>query len=60
MVEEVKKTLQDILNKVPGLHAIIITDRDGVTLLQALSDKAPNCVIKPNFISTFGKAVEGA
>lgn len=58
MVEEVKKNLYELLNKINGLYCILITDRDGVPLLKVSSDKAPEHAMRPNFISTFGLAVD--
>lgn len=58
MVEEVKRNLQELLSKVNGLYSIIITDRDGVHLLKVCTDKAPEHAMRPNFISTFGLAVD--
>ncbi|KAJ8955966.1 hypothetical protein NQ314_006815 [Rhamnusium bicolor] len=58
MVEEVRKCLQDLLMKVNGLYCILITDRDGVPLLKVGSEKAPEHAMRPNFISTFGLAID--
>jgi hypothetical protein len=58
MVEEVKNSLQELLSKVSGLYSVIITDRDGVHLLKVNTDKAPEHAMRPNFISTFGLAVD--
>ncbi|CAG9840349.1 unnamed protein product [Diabrotica balteata] len=58
MVEEAKKYLQDILGRVNGLHCILITDRDGVRMLKVSNDKTPEQANKPNFISTFGLAID--
>lgn len=46
--------------RVNGLHCILITDRDGVPLVTASTDKAPPQALKPNFISTFGMATDQA
>lgn len=43
-----------------GLHCILITDRDGVPLVTASTDKAPPQALKPSFISTFGMATDQA
>lgn len=58
MSEEVRKVVQQLLHKVPGLHCILITDRDGVPLLKVSTDKTPESAIRPGFISTFGLAVD--
>ncbi|CAH1113352.1 unnamed protein product [Psylliodes chrysocephalus] len=58
MVEEARKFLQDILTRVNGLHCILITDRDGVPMLKVGNDKTPEQAARPNFISTFGLAID--
>ncbi|KAG5880174.1 hypothetical protein JTB14_001664 [Gonioctena quinquepunctata] len=58
MVEEARKFLQDILSKVDGLYCIMITDRDGVPLLKVGTEKTPEHATRPNFISTFGLAID--
>lgn len=58
MVEEVRKMLQEYLQKINGLYCILITDRDGVPLLKVGSDKTPEYATRPNFILAFGLAVD--
>ncbi|XP_076262908.1 late endosomal/lysosomal adaptor, MAPK and MTOR activator 3 [Rhynchophorus ferrugineus] len=58
MAEEIKKHLQDILNKIDGLQCILFTDRDGVPLLKVNTEKVPESVVKPSFISTFCLAID--
>ncbi|XP_044762607.1 ragulator complex protein LAMTOR3-A [Coccinella septempunctata] len=58
MSEETKKLLQDILTKIPGLHCILITDREGVPVVKVCTEKAPEGAMRFGFISTFGLAVD--
>ncbi|KAL3270574.1 hypothetical protein HHI36_021111 [Cryptolaemus montrouzieri] len=58
MAEEIKKILQDILTKVPDLHCILITDRDGVSVAKVCTEKATESGTRFGFISTFGLAVD--
>lgn len=58
MMEEVKKTLQEMMQKIQGLYCILITDRDGVPLVKVGSEKTPENALRPNFISTFGLAID--
>lgn len=58
MAEEARKVLYDLLGKVNGLYCIVITDRDGVPVIKAVSDKVPEQALRPGFISTFGLAID--
>lgn len=58
MVEEVRKAVQELLLKVPGLYCVLITDRDGVPVLKVHTDKAPELAMRPGFLSTFGLAID--
>lgn len=58
MAEEARKVLQDLLMKVNGLYCIVITDRDGVPVIKANTDKVPEQALRPGFISTFGLAID--
>jgi len=58
MAEELRKYLNQLLDKVNGLHCILITDRDGVPLVRVATDRAPALALRPNFISTFGMATD--
>nr|XP_015200725.1 PREDICTED: ragulator complex protein LAMTOR3 isoform X1 [Lepisosteus oculatus] len=60
---------QDILNKilprcyykktsVEGLHAIVVTDRDGVPVIKVANDNAPEYALRPGFLSTFALATD--
>lgn len=58
MADEARKFLQDMLNRVNGLYCILISDRDGVPMLKVSNDKIPEQITKPNFVSTFGLAID--
>ncbi|KOB65786.1 putative mitogen-activated protein kinase kinase 1 interacting protein 1 [Operophtera brumata] len=60
MVDDLRKYLNHLLEKVNGLHCILITDRDGVPLVRAVTERAPQLALRPNFISTFGMATDQA
>ncbi|XP_052071046.1 ragulator complex protein LAMTOR3-like isoform X2 [Mytilus californianus] len=49
-----------LINSVDGLLAIAVTDRDGVPLLKGSTDQVPELALRPNFLSTFGTAIEQA
>ncbi|KAJ8680676.1 hypothetical protein QAD02_016463 [Eretmocerus hayati] len=55
---ELKKFLQSLLDKVEGLHSILITDRDGVPAAYAANEKAPDLAMRASFLSTFGMATD--
>lgn len=58
MADEVRKHMQHFLHKIPGLHCILITDRDGVPVLKVSNEKTPEQAVRPGFISTFGLAID--
>nr|CAI5831779.1 unnamed protein product [Callosobruchus analis] len=58
MADDARKFLQDLLSKVNGLYCILITDRDGVPVMKVGTDKTPEHATRPNFISTFGLAID--
>ncbi|XP_026462819.1 ragulator complex protein LAMTOR3 homolog [Ctenocephalides felis] len=60
MAEELKKYLNQLLQRVNGLLCILITDRDGVPLLRVASERAPELSMRPGFLSTFGMATDQA
>lgn len=47
-----------MLNKVEGLHSILITDRDGVPAVHVANDTAPELAMRASFLSTFGMATD--
>ncbi|XP_005096641.1 ragulator complex protein LAMTOR3-A [Aplysia californica] len=60
MTEELKSYLNKLMKTVDGLHAIIITDRDGVVIVKVSSQLAPDTALKPSFLSVFGVMTEQA
>ncbi|XP_076073288.1 ragulator complex protein LAMTOR3-like isoform X2 [Mytilus galloprovincialis] len=60
MTDEVKNYLMKLINSVDGLLAIAVTDRDGVPLLKGSTEQVPELALRPNFLSTFGTAIEQA
>ncbi|KAK2165689.1 hypothetical protein LSH36_46g01016 [Paralvinella palmiformis] len=45
---------------VDGLHAIIITDRDGVPVLKVADEHLPHAAMQPRLLATAAMAVEQA
>uniref|UniRef100_A0A8C2DD50 Ragulator complex protein LAMTOR3-like n=1 Tax=Cyprinus carpio TaxID=7962 RepID=A0A8C2DD50_CYPCA len=43
---------------VEGLHAIVVTDRDGVPVIKVANDNAPEYALRPTFLSTFALATD--
>uniref|UniRef100_A0A8C6S949 Late endosomal/lysosomal adaptor, MAPK and MTOR activator 3 n=1 Tax=Neogobius melanostomus TaxID=47308 RepID=A0A8C6S949_9GOBI len=43
---------------VEGLHAIVVTDRDGVPVIKVANDNAPVHALRPGFLSTFALATD--
>ncbi|CAG7716838.1 unnamed protein product [Allacma fusca] len=60
MADELRKGLMQILSSSEGLHAIIITDRDGVPILKVNTESVPELALRMNFLSTFANATEQA
>ncbi|XP_061842876.1 ragulator complex protein LAMTOR3 [Nerophis lumbriciformis] len=58
MVDDLKKYLFKQLQSVEGIHAIVVTDRDGVPVIKVASDNAPGPAMKPGFLSTFALATD--
>lgn len=52
-MEELRKYVACILQRVDGLLAIVITDRDGVPLVKVALDSAPEMALRPSYLSTF-------
>jgi len=50
--EDLQRELFHIMDNVNGLQAIVITDRDGVPLIKASKDLAPELALRPTFLST--------
>uniref|UniRef100_A0A8D2JMH7 Ragulator complex protein LAMTOR3 n=1 Tax=Sciurus vulgaris TaxID=55149 RepID=A0A8D2JMH7_SCIVU len=58
--DDLKRFLYKKLPSVEGLHAIIVSDRDGVPVIKVANDNSildPNS-LRPDFLSTFALATE--
>uniref|UniRef100_A0A8C4YUN5 LTOR3 protein n=1 Tax=Gadus morhua TaxID=8049 RepID=A0A8C4YUN5_GADMO len=51
-------TLWFISSSVEGLHAIVVTDRDGVPVIKVANENAPEYAQRPGFLSTFALATD--
>ncbi|XP_064622268.1 ragulator complex protein LAMTOR3-A-like isoform X1 [Lineus longissimus] len=60
MAEDLKKLFHRQMKQIDGLHAIIVTDREGVPVVKVSDDSAPELATRPSFLSTFGIATEQA
>ena len=60
MAEEFKEFFQRSLRSVENLEGIVITDQDGVIILEVTSAEFPRSLLKPTFLATFGVASEKA
>ncbi|XP_070545527.1 ragulator complex protein LAMTOR3-A-like [Ptychodera flava] len=58
MAEELYRHFRRLLNKVDGLHAIVVTDRDGVPVIKVAKETAPELALRPGFLATFGMATD--
>ncbi|KAF0044747.1 hypothetical protein F2P81_003905 [Scophthalmus maximus] len=56
--EDLKRYLYKQLQSVDGLHAIVVTDRDGVPVIKVANDNAPVHALRPAFLSTFALATD--
>ncbi|KAL8587426.1 hypothetical protein ACOMHN_062159 [Nucella lapillus] len=52
-ITEVSVYLRKLILSVNGLHAIVISDRDGVPVLRMTDANAPEKAIRPSFLSSF-------
>merc|ERR1712168_997987 len=59
-MDNIKSHLANVLQSVDGLHAIVISDRDGVVLVKSVDEQCLDNALKPRFLSTFGIATEQA
>lgn len=60
MAEDMQRYLKRLLPTVEGLEGIIVSDRDGVHLVEAKDDTVSAGVLKPPFLGTFSIASEQA
>ena len=58
MVDDLKRFLYKKLPSVEGLHAIVVSDRDGVPVIKVANDNAPEHALRPGFLSTFALATD--
>uniref|UniRef100_A0A671X5M4 Late endosomal/lysosomal adaptor, MAPK and MTOR activator 3 n=1 Tax=Sparus aurata TaxID=8175 RepID=A0A671X5M4_SPAAU len=58
MADDLKRYLYKQLQSVEGLHAIVVTDRDGVPVIKVANDNAPVHALRPGFLSTFALATD--
>ncbi|CAJ1074198.1 unnamed protein product [Xyrichtys novacula] len=58
MADDLKKYLYKQLQSVEGLHAIVVTDRDGVPVIKVANENAPVHALRPGFLSTFALATD--
>uniref|UniRef100_U3I6A8 Late endosomal/lysosomal adaptor and MAPK and MTOR activator 3 n=1 Tax=Anas platyrhynchos platyrhynchos TaxID=8840 RepID=U3I6A8_ANAPP len=47
-----------VSRSVEGLHAIVVSDRDGVPVIKVANDNAPEHALRPGFLSTFALATD--
>jgi len=59
-MEELRKYVSRLLQRVEGLLAIVITDRDGVHLVKAIKEQVPEMALRPSYLSTFAMAADQA
>jgi len=58
MTESLESHLRSMMGQVDGLHAIIITDRDGVPVLKVSDNSLPSMATRPPFLSTLAMGAE--
>uniref|UniRef100_A0A7N5P146 Ragulator complex protein LAMTOR3 n=1 Tax=Ailuropoda melanoleuca TaxID=9646 RepID=A0A7N5P146_AILME len=56
--QDLKRFLYKKLPSVEGLHAIVVSDRDGVPVIKVANDSAPEHALRPGFLSTFALATD--
>ncbi|RUS73128.1 hypothetical protein EGW08_019108 [Elysia chlorotica] len=60
MTEDLKSYLNKQMATVENLHAIAITDRDGVVIIKVANQMAPDTALRQAFLSVFGIMTEQA
>lgn len=58
LFQDLKRFLYKKLPSVEGLHAIVVSDRDGVPVIKVANDSAPEHALRPGFLSTFALATD--
>jgi len=49
--QETQRELVHLMDAIPGLLAVVITDRDGVPILKASKDGVPESALRPSLLS---------
>merc|ERR1712179_838600 len=60
MAEDLKRYFLNLMKMVDGLHAIIITDREGVPVLKVCDEDVPEMATRPKFLATSGMVMDQA
>ncbi|KAL5019363.1 hypothetical protein ScPMuIL_005085 [Solemya velum] len=60
MTEDVKLFLHKVMKSIDGLHAIVITDREGIPLIKVSTENAPELALRHTFLGTYGSAADQA
>lgn len=58
MAEELRRYFYQLMKTVEGVHAIMVTDREGVPLLQVRDETVQDYTIRANVLATSGTALE--
>ncbi|XP_008320809.1 ragulator complex protein LAMTOR3 [Cynoglossus semilaevis] len=58
MADDLKRYLYKQLQSIEGLHAVVVTDRDGVPIVKVANDNVPVHALRPGFLSTFALATD--
>jgi mitogen-activated protein kinase kinase 1 interacting protein 1 len=58
MAEELKKYFNQLMKMIEGVHAIIITDREGVPLLQVRDESLPEYATRASVLATSSATIE--
>eukprot|EP01137_Pigoraptor_chileana_P016054 Opistho-2@72546 len=60
MAEELQSFFSRLLTRIPGLEAALVTDRDGVIVIKAVTDAVSEQALQSSFLATFALATEQA
>uniref|UniRef100_A0A8C6QQC9 Ragulator complex protein LAMTOR3 n=1 Tax=Nannospalax galili TaxID=1026970 RepID=A0A8C6QQC9_NANGA len=58
MADDLKRFLYKKLPSVEGLHAIAVSDSDGVPVIKVANNSALELALRPGFLSTFALAID--
>ncbi|XP_073521951.1 ragulator complex protein LAMTOR3-like [Phyllobates terribilis] len=56
--KDLRSFLYKKLPSVEGLHAIVVSDRDGVPVIKVANENSPEHALRPYFLSTFALATD--